>query len=672
MVSAKRNQKRRQRAGNHGALLLLPTPQRLRAGPKRHALASTWHVVPEAGVGNDAYAVEYLEASLPRGAKGTVRLRLDRGDARLQARPEGAYRLELRGGAEATITARDERGLYYGACTFEQLLTSAARRRSLPDLDVLDWPDMRYRMVMLDLARDRDFVMDYVKALIDLFSRLKVNMVMLYLEYRYAFPSHTATGPPRSLTPEQAAKLDGYARRRFVEVIPQVNCLGHCEGIVNTEAHKHRAESFGRYGFQLCPSRRDAAAFVESLYRDVSAPFSTGFLHVGGDESWELGECPTCRRRAARVGKHGLYLAHILKVHAVARKLGKRMMLWGDMVLTYRGLAAKLPRDIIIFDWHYTGRSPETLDFFRRKGFEVFVCPASNQYWSNFTKTTPSYRNITRMIADGHAGGAIGACTCAWELSRGAHFEYGVQHLALSAQCAWHRKRVRPAEFARAFSQQFFGHAGTEHWEFCALLGDELPKTCRTLSAKAGRKMRRALIGSLDPFAIWREFPEALDAKVSGRINRILNEAERKLNALEAAATRHRELLAYLRFPVTMHRSAMAIVGNLERARLAYARAARAQDRGDKKRMKMEIGSVLDEFAEAKQQYGVVAAFCRRANVEAGAPRLDVDSLQATTRRLDAKAALVAAMLRQGLPLLRWELLIQPPYEVYDQANWHV
>jgi len=29
-------------------------------------------------------------------------------------------------------------------------------------------------------------------------------------------------------------------------------------------------------------------------------------------------------------------------------------------------------------------------------------------------------------------------------------------------------------------------------------------------------------------------------------------------------------------------------------------------------------------------------------------------------------------MLRQGLPLLRWELLIQPPYEVYDQANWHV
>jgi hypothetical protein len=672
MASTKRNGKRRKRNGDREGLLLLPAPQRLKAGGTHHAPAGTWGVAVEAATDSNAYAVEYLEASLPHGHEGTVRLRLDRDDARLDGRPEGAYRLELRGGAEALVTARDERGLYYGACTFEQVLTSAARRGRLPDLDVLDWPDMRYRMVMLDLARDRDFVMDHVKALIDVLSRFKVNMLMLYLEYRYAFPSHKAIGPPRSLTPEQAAELDAYARRRFVEVIAQVNCLGHCEGIVNTEAHKHRVESFERHGFQLCPSRRDAAAFVESLYRDVSAPFSTGFLHVGGDESWELGECPACRRRAARVGKHGLYLAHVLKMHAVARKLGKRMMLWGDMVLTYRGLASKLPKDIVIFDWHYTGRSPETLAFFRKRGFEVFVCPAVNQYWSNFTKTTHSVRNITGLIAGGHAGGAIGECTCAWELSRGAHFEHGLQHLALSAQCAWSRRRVRPAEFARAFSLHFFGHDGTEHWAVCTLLGDELPKTCETLSVKSGRKMRRALIGSADPFAIRREFPEALDAKAARRISRLLDEAERKLRTVELAATRHRDVLAYFRFTITLHRAAMVIVQGLERARLAYARAARAQDRGDTTRMETEVQSVLDEFAEAKRHYELVAGFCRHANAEAGAPRLDVESVEAKIRRLDAKAAFVTTMLREDLPLVRWELLVEPQYEVYDQAHWHV
>jgi hypothetical protein len=697
-MAPKTSKRKRSKNGPaHPDFLLLPRPKRVTIGTTVHPPAAGWRVIAEKGTPGDAYAVEYLRTTLPQDeAGGTVRLRLDADVKGPQGVVEGAYRLEVRGGDTAVIAAADERGLYYGACTLEQLLTCAQARNEMPDVEVLDWPDMAYRMVMFDLARNRDFVMDYVKGLIDQFSRFKVNMVMLYLEYRYAFRSHRAIGQPRVLTAEQSAELDAYARRRFVELIPQVNCLGHFEGILNTEAHKHRAEDFGKLGFQLCPSQPGLERFLEELYRDVTAPFSTGFLHAGGDESWELAACPKCRARAARIGKRGLYLQHMLMMHKIARRLGKRLMLWGDMILEHRSLAAKLPKDIVIFDWHYTGRSPETLAFFRKKGFDVFVCPATNVFWSNFVKATHGWQNVTGMIADGHAGGAVGECTCCWELSQGSHFEYGLQHLALSAECAWNKGRVEQRAFVRAFSQHFLGHDGEELWAFCTLMGDEMTRTCRLLSPGfGGRKMRRALIAGVDPFGIRHEFFEALDRKVAGKINAVLKNAEAKLDVLERKATRHREVLPYLRFPITMHRAALAIVQGLERARLAYARAAAAQDAaaqaaaaqdaaaqdaagqdaaarnaGDERTLAAEIGAVLDELKAAGEQYGAVAAFCKQANAEAGAPQTDVDFLEAKRRRLEAKRALIERMAREKLPLIRWELLVQPLYEIYDQANW--
>ena len=672
MTSKSGKPKRAKRRPKHTGVLLLPKPKRLNLGKRAHPLATAWQVAAEDGVPSDAYAIEYLGATLPHGeAPGTVRLRLDPQIEGLEGRPEGAYQIEVRDGTEAVVTAADERGLYYGACTFEQLLTCAWTKKELPNVEVLDWPDMAHRMIMLDLARNRDFVMDYVKALIDQFSRFKVNMVMLYLEYRYAFASHRAIGQPRVLTAEQAAELDAYARRRFVELIPQVNCLGHFEGILNTEAHKHRVEDFGIYGSQLCPSQPGLARFLEELYSDVTAPFSTKFLHAGGDESWELGVCPRCRRRAARIGKRGLYLQHMLMMHAIARRLGKRLMLWGDMILEHRSLAGKLPKDIVIFDWHYTGRSPDTLAFFLKKGFDVFVCPATNVFWSNYVKATHAWRNVTGMIADGHSAGATGECTCAWELTQGAHFEYGFQHLALSAECAWNKGRVDQRAFVRAFSKHFFGHDGEEHWAFCTLLGDDMTKTCRLLSPNfGGRKMRRALIAGVDPFRIWREFPDALNTKVAAKINAILKKAEAKLDVLEEKATRHKHVFPYLRFPIAMHRAALAVVQGLERARLAYARAAGAQDKGDEETLADEIRSVLEELEAADAQYGTIAAFCKRVNAETGAPQLDLETLEAKRRRLEAKRALIERMAREKLPLIRWEKLIEPLYEIYDQANW--
>ena len=80
---------------------------------------------------------------------------------------------------------------------------------------------------------------------------------------------------------------------------------------------------------------------------------------------------------------------------------GKRMMMWGDMLLHYPEAIDLIPNDTIIMDWHYGPQHDyPSIAQFRDKGFEVFVVPAL----SSWVRLFPDYEmalenNIMRMRA---------------------------------------------------------------------------------------------------------------------------------------------------------------------------------------------------------------------------------------------------------------------------------
>jgi hexosaminidase len=111
----------------------------------------------------------------------------------LLGRPQ-SYRLVIneRG---ISVTGADEAGLFYGVCTLQQILGLVARKNAggppaLPGLQIVDWPDLAHRGVMLDISRDRVPTMDTLYELVDMLAGWKINQLQLYTEHTFAYQGH--------------------------------------------------------------------------------------------------------------------------------------------------------------------------------------------------------------------------------------------------------------------------------------------------------------------------------------------------------------------------------------------------------------------------------------------------------------------------------------------------
>ncbi|TVR75135.1 MAG: hypothetical protein EA427_00420, partial [Spirochaetaceae bacterium] len=96
------------------------------------------------------------------------------------------YRLEVTPEA-IVIVAPDETGLYYGSCTLEQMLATTAPARAvaveLQSVRILDYPALPWRGVMVDCSRGRVYSLEYLKSLAVMLSRMKMNVLQLYIEH---------------------------------------------------------------------------------------------------------------------------------------------------------------------------------------------------------------------------------------------------------------------------------------------------------------------------------------------------------------------------------------------------------------------------------------------------------------------------------------------------------
>ncbi len=233
---------------------------------------------------------------------------------------------------------------------------------------------------------------------------LGVNVLILEVNYGYEYRSRPELRANGVLNKGNVRDIVATCRKHKIRLVPQFNCLGHQSWAKTTfpllvkypefdETPQIPLDNPDIYCRSWCPLHPKVNDVVFALMDELIEAFEADAFHVGMDEVFLIAsdQCPRCRgKNPADLFAKAVndYYQHLVR----KRKL--TMLMWGDRLLddsvmgygkweaSQNGTAPavdKIPKDIIICDWHYEPREEyPSVPFFQQKGFRVL--PSS---WRN-------------------------------------------------------------------------------------------------------------------------------------------------------------------------------------------------------------------------------------------------------------------------------------------------
>lgn len=283
------------------------------------------------------------------------------------------------------VAGKSTRGTFYGVQTLLQLITAKGDRIVIPGVEIVDWPAMHVRgmHISLRVAGQKTNVPLAKDVIARVLARYKYNVLVLEVEGGMQFSSHPGISHPLALSKDEVTEIVEWARMHHMEVIPQMQSLGHCDYWL-LKAYPELAEDRSS-PYNYDPSNPRVYSILFELFEEVIEVFKPRRFHIGHDEVGEtLGSSPSANGKLP----YEWFAADVQKLHGFLRERGIRTMMWGDMLLGgwnpgapgWRKAIARaidsIPRDVMICDWHYgRARAYPSLEHFRQKGFEVIATP---------------------------------------------------------------------------------------------------------------------------------------------------------------------------------------------------------------------------------------------------------------------------------------------------------
>jgi rubredoxin len=223
-----------------------------------------------------------------------------------------------------------------------------------------------------------------------------INVLILEVNYGFQYKSH-AELECRGLTKEHARQITQLCHEHGIRLIPLLNCLGHQSWAKNTSALLRKYPQFdetphipqdnkGIYCREWCPSNLEVDKIVFDLLDELLDAFAADAVHIGMDEVFLIGDekCPRCGGK----DKGELFAAEVNRLHRhLVEEKGVEMLMWSDRLLdaavfpygeweasktgSHRAIT-RIPKDIIMCDWHYERRQDyPSVRFFQEQGFRV-------------------------------------------------------------------------------------------------------------------------------------------------------------------------------------------------------------------------------------------------------------------------------------------------------------
>ena len=357
----------------------------------------------------------------------------------------------------AHLIAASEAGAFYGLQTLKQLFTGQGEQATLQPAVVRDWPAMRWRGVQDDLSRGPVPTLEFQKRQIRTIAAYKLNTFSPYFEHTLEFKSHPLIAPPfGAMSRDDVRELVAYAARYHVMVIPQQQAFGHLHHVLKYELYAPLSET--PHGHVLAPGQPGSLELTRAIFAEIDSMFPAPFVHLGADETFELGKGQTkARVDSATIGP--VYVEYLRDIERTLRRDGKRFLFWGDIAMNHPALVKSLPKDMIAIGWEYGARTgfDRFLKPFREAGMETWVAPGVsswNRVWPNFPV---ALANIQGFAREGQAAGSTGILNTTWDDNGDAIFNQTWLGVVFGAAAGWQSGEADIAAFRRAFGLQFHG-----------------------------------------------------------------------------------------------------------------------------------------------------------------------------------------------------------------------
>ncbi len=475
---------------------------------------------------------------------------------------------------------------------------------------------MPLRLWTLDVAREQNFSQEHLDHWVGVTERAGYDAIGLYLEHRFAYPSAPWAHGEGCITPAMIAQLERH--HPDVAIIPFINVLGHMEGFINTERGKRFAEE--RFaGMSACPSNPDFRRFAEEIVDDVLAAFQSQIIHLGGDETAQLGRCASC----AGQDKASLYGQQVGALCQRVVDAGRRPAIWADMLLEHPEAARYLPKETLLFVWEYFDEPPADLP----DGFEIVLCPTLHTYNSAWLNLRQAEANVASML---HADNF---CLTTWEY-------------AMLGNVNTLRPVIEAVGQGSADLLEAYQGESQQHGRWARLVGVELVESGPTFSAgRLRNSLRSRLLLYSNPFLASHMHGDSLNGP----------DGEVALNLLREAIVIAPD--SDYRTVAMMVEKAIEFVRQADEARQAYAQEL--------------PGVAVASLAPCRQIFDDLYSMAVANRLNAGGSRADEYRCRQAKEHVERVMRRIRDFGAGALGYLpSWETITDLRFTPHDQGNW--
>jgi len=359
-----------------------------------------------------------------------------------------------------TVIAATAEGVFYGAQTVKQLIVGSGPTAVLYPATIRDWPAMRYRGMDDDLSRGPVPTLAFQKQQVRTFAAYKLNVYSPYFENTYRYDSNPLpAAPDGAMTRADYTELAHYAEQFHVIIVPEQEAFGHLHNVLIQEKYADLAET--PHGSVLAPGNAAALPLIKQWFTELAAVTPGPFMHIGGDETFELGKGKTHDEVQQR-GLGPVYIDFIKQISTELKPLNKRILFWGDVAMNEPKLVPLLPKEMIAVPWTY---EPDPKGFdryiqpFSQAGMETWVAPGVSNWSRIYPDNNIALPNIQGFIRDGQRLGSTGALTTAWNDDGEGLFNQDWYGVLFAATASWQPGESSIPRFQQSYGEVFHDDA---------------------------------------------------------------------------------------------------------------------------------------------------------------------------------------------------------------------
>ncbi len=265
----------------------------------------------------------------------------------------------------------------------------------------------------------RGVAVEDAKHMADLAKASGFNTLIISLADAVKFVTFPGKPLKNALSPAEFMSVVQHARLQGLAVIPEVKLLTHQEKFFG---NSRPDLMFNKSTYD--PRKPEVYDLIFPYLDEIIKLMQPSAIHIGHDEvdevvGWNKKHFEKVTRPGELILPADLFLEDVNRLHAFLKKKGVNTWMWGDMliapdefptmlykhlhgsVLGYgKTLRDKLPRDIVICDWHYFDSQQDfpSLRVIQKEGFRIIGVT-----W----KTARTIRNFSRYASLNKAHGMM-------------------------------------------------------------------------------------------------------------------------------------------------------------------------------------------------------------------------------------------------------------------------